>query len=190
MNGATASLFDRELAATLREAFARPGIEKLKNEIGGAGEKQLQAVLAKATAPTDKTRQWFEAGACFVAGTQVHTKEGLVPIEKLKIGDWVLSRPEDPSQGSELAYKRVLKTLCIPIKKYTKFERGIVKTMMPVALNLWKYIARWITLFGWMSMVGLRHHRSPACTGLQSFKCVMGLMHGVSTATSIKLLNP
>jgi Bacterial Ig domain/Bacterial cadherin-like domain len=110
MNGATASLFDKELAATLRESFARPSIEKLKNEIGGAGEKQLQAVLAKATASTDKTRQWFEAGACFVAGTQVHTKEGLVPIEKLKIGDWVLSRPENSSQGSELAYKRVLKT--------------------------------------------------------------------------------
>ena len=106
MNGATASLFDKELAATLREAFARPSIEKLKNEIGGAGKKQLLAVLEKSTA-ADKTRKWFEPGACFAAGTLVHTKEGLVPIEQIKVGDWVLSKPEN---GGEQAYKRVLQT--------------------------------------------------------------------------------
>lgn len=41
------------------------------------------------------------------AGTLVHTKEGLVPIEKIKVGDWVLSQPE--AKG-ELTYKNVLKT--------------------------------------------------------------------------------
>jgi hypothetical protein len=46
--------------------------------------------------------------ACFVAGTLVHTKEGLIPIENIKIGDWVLSQPE--RQG-ELAYKCVVKTM-------------------------------------------------------------------------------
>jgi hypothetical protein len=44
---------------------------------------------------------------CFVAGTLIHTKEGLVPIEQIKVGDWVLSQPE--AQG-ELAYKRVVNT--------------------------------------------------------------------------------
>lgn len=44
----------------------------------------------------------------FVAGTLVHTKEGLVPIEKLKVGDWVLSKPEN-GEG-ERAYKRVVNT--------------------------------------------------------------------------------
>ena len=29
----------------------------------------------------------FEPGACFAAGTLVHTKEGLVPIEQIKVGD-------------------------------------------------------------------------------------------------------
>ena len=28
---------------------------------------------------------------CFVAGTLVHTKDGLVQIEQIKVGDWVLS---------------------------------------------------------------------------------------------------
>ncbi len=110
MEGAVAGLFDRELAATLRESFARPSIEKLMAEVGGAGEKQLKAVLDKLTAP-DKTRKWFEPGACFAAGTLVHTKEGLVPIEQIKVGDYVLSKPEN---GGEQAYKRVLKTFEYP----------------------------------------------------------------------------
>ena len=50
-------------------------------------------------------------GGCFVAGTLVHTKDGLKPIEQIKVGDWVLSRPEDPAQGTETDYKRVTKTL-------------------------------------------------------------------------------
>ena len=47
-----------------------------------------------------------QAGS-LVAGTLVHTKEGLRPIEEIKVGDYVLSKPEN---GGELAYKRVTKT--------------------------------------------------------------------------------
>ena len=50
----------------------------------------------------------FETTACFAKGALVHTKEGLVPIEKLRVGDWVLSKPEDGT--GELAYKRVTHT--------------------------------------------------------------------------------
>ncbi|RHX89489.1 hypothetical protein DLM76_21420, partial [Leptospira yasudae] len=44
---------------------------------------------------------------CFVAGTLVHTKNGLVPIEQVRAGDLVLSYNEF---GEELEYNRVLKT--------------------------------------------------------------------------------
>ncbi|RZU48266.1 hypothetical protein EV700_0057 [Fluviicoccus keumensis] len=44
----------------------------------------------------------------FVAGTLVHTDKGLVPIEQIKVGDWVLSK-HDNGQG-EQAYKRVVNT--------------------------------------------------------------------------------
>ena len=44
---------------------------------------------------------------CFVAGTLVHTKEGLVPIEKIKVGDSVLSQAE--TKG-ERVYKPVVNT--------------------------------------------------------------------------------
>ena len=95
MNGATVYLYAPTLSSTLREAFVRPSIDKLKAELGGAGKKLQEAILAKLTAPINKPRFIFETGACFVAGTLVHTKEGLVPIEQLKIGDWVLSKPEN-----------------------------------------------------------------------------------------------
>ncbi|TDM05381.1 MAG: hypothetical protein C4K60_11350 [Ideonella sp. MAG2] len=50
---------------------------------------------------------------CFAAGTLVHTKEGLKPIEEIKVGDWVLSYPDDQTtpdkfrEESEYFYKQV-----------------------------------------------------------------------------------
>lgn len=45
---------------------------------------------------------------CFVAGTLVHTKEGLRPIEQIKVGDYVLSKPE--SGVGEPSYQQVTRT--------------------------------------------------------------------------------
>ena len=53
-------------------------------------------------------RKDLDVDSGFVAGTLVHTKEGLVPIEQIKVGDWVLSKHES-GQG-EREYKRVTKT--------------------------------------------------------------------------------
>lgn len=46
-------------------------------------------------------------GGGFMAGTLVHTRAGLVPIENIKAGDWVLSQPE---QTGEPTYKQVVNT--------------------------------------------------------------------------------
>jgi hypothetical protein len=54
-----------------------------------------------------------------VAGTLVHTKEGLVPIEKIRIGDMVLSQPEETGA---LAYKRVLNTFSFEDKQVCLVE--------------------------------------------------------------------
>ena len=55
----------------------------------------------------------------FVAGTLVHTKNGLVPIEKIRIGDWVLSQPE--MKGGQ-AYKRVANTFVFEYKEVLFIE--------------------------------------------------------------------
>jgi hypothetical protein len=49
-------------------------------------------------------------GGCFVAGTLVHTKVGLKPVETIKVGDWVLSQPEE--QG-ERVYRQVTNTFAL-----------------------------------------------------------------------------
>ncbi len=43
----------------------------------------------------------------FVAGTLVHTDKGLVPIQEIKVGDRVLSRPERGGQGAPTECKLV-----------------------------------------------------------------------------------
>ncbi|MEY2864117.1 MAG: hypothetical protein RLY58_1824 [Pseudomonadota bacterium] len=48
----------------------------------------------------------------FVAGTLVHTDQGLVPIEQINVGNLVLSKHE----SGDVAYKRVLKTFKSPEK--------------------------------------------------------------------------
>ena len=49
------------------------------------------------------------AGEGFIKGTRAHTKDGLKPIEEIKVGDYVLSKPE--SGEGEVAYKRVVRTV-------------------------------------------------------------------------------
>ncbi len=46
---------------------------------------------------------------CFAAGTLVHSRDGLKPIERIAVGDWVLSQPE--RGGGERAYRRVTRTI-------------------------------------------------------------------------------
>lgn len=73
---------------------------------GMTGQKQLEAILKKYT-EIKLSVQKYEP-ACFAGGTLVHTKNGLVPIEQIQVGDWVLSKHE--SGEGERKYKRVTKT--------------------------------------------------------------------------------
>lgn len=44
----------------------------------------------------------------FVAGTLIHTDKGLMPIQDIKVGDLISTRPEDDS--GDIEYKPVVKT--------------------------------------------------------------------------------
>lgn len=85
-----------------------------------------QQVINDACETLNKAQQFFQSG-CFVAGTLVHTKEGLIPIEKINVGNWVLSQPEE---GGEKAYKRVAKTFC--------FEDEAVLSVDYIEKDIWE----------------------------------------------------
>jgi hypothetical protein len=69
-------------------------------------ENALKEFLKKLS-DGNATKRSYEPG-CFAAGTLVHTKEGLRPIETVKVGDWVLSKHE--SGEGEREYKQVTQT--------------------------------------------------------------------------------
>jgi hypothetical protein len=95
-----------------------------------------------------KQEEW--QGACFMAGTLVHTDKGLVPIEQLKVGDRVLSR--SANGRGELIYKAITKTIqtegapvfllefepyidpSIPVLERIKLRRALQKELQPSPL--------------------------------------------------------
>jgi hypothetical protein len=99
-----------------------------------------------------------------IAGTPVQTRDGLKPIEQIQVGDWVLSRPEDPAQGTGSGYKRVTKTFRFEDKEVVRFcwhhqlgdgngefDSVFVTPDHPV----WSYPHGWVVM-GRMHMVGRR----------------------------------
>ena len=94
-----------------------PTCQKVAALISGAVSQQPKNMRCKLT-----------GDGCFMAGTLVHTQEGLVPIEEIKVGDWVLSQSEEKG---EQAYKRVVRTMEFenqPVYSlsYTKVAKTIV----------------------------------------------------------------
>ena len=57
---------------------------------------------------------------CFIKGTLVETEEGWTPIDELKVGDWVMSRPENGI--GEAVPKRVVNTFCFEGKEVWNLE--------------------------------------------------------------------
>ncbi|PSJ42216.1 polymorphic toxin-type HINT domain-containing protein [Allosphingosinicella deserti] len=106
------------------QAFQRldsAGKQEVILRLAGAGT--VEAVAAVLTAGASRAasvgritsaaeniapRTIAEFGACFVAGTQVHTPEGLAAIEKLRPGDLVLAQPE---LGGERSARRIVRVV-------------------------------------------------------------------------------
>ena len=110
------SLIDEGAIAEFTERVFKDSLKQVQDKLRaqGIGGNALEAKALEAMRKP--------AIGCFVAGTLVHTKEGLKPIEQIKVGDWVLSRPEDPEQGTQTGYKRVTKTFRFEDKEVVCFS--------------------------------------------------------------------
>jgi len=121
----------------------------------------------------DNTRKWFEPGACFAKGTLVHTKEGLVPIEQIKVGDWVLSKPEN---GGEQAYKRVLQTFAHPPERIVDLGKVCKTPAEPQA-------GSWISFGG--KSAALRSLKRPFSSSMQAIPRTPDALMPVPPATTL-----
>ena len=113
---AETALIDKGAVGEFAERLFKPSLDQVMQELREQSKLSGEALQKKAL---DELR--LPAIGCFVAGTLVHTKEGLKPIEQIKVGDWVLSRPENPEQGTETGYKRVTKTFRFEDKEVVRF---------------------------------------------------------------------
>jgi len=83
---------------------------------------------------------------CAVAGTLVHTNNGLVPIERLKIGDLVLSQSEE---NGDAEFKRVIRT-----SSYDDRELFLMEYFLPDEMNAHHLVVTgnhrfWVEEEGW-----------------------------------------
>jgi hypothetical protein len=83
-------------------------ITQASRDQGLSGQRLFDDVYGKITRIDENIRYPDTVGGCFIKGTMVHTREGLKPIEKIKVGDYVLSSPENKPEIRE--YKRVVNT--------------------------------------------------------------------------------
>ena len=99
---------------------ALPPVSTMEVSSPADAARQLASDLAVNPDGSITCRNPSDPGGCFVAGTLVHTKEGLKPIEEIRVGDWVLSKPENGA--GEQAYKRVTKTFRFENKEVMLLE--------------------------------------------------------------------
>ncbi|MDD2775007.1 MAG: polymorphic toxin-type HINT domain-containing protein [Gallionella sp.] len=91
---------------------------------------------------------------CFVAGTLVWTDKGQVPIEQIKVGDRVLSKPENGS--GEQTYKTVVNTFVHEDKEIWFFHYIHDYTMAETVVYGTANHPVWVDGKGWTSIDSLR----------------------------------
>jgi hypothetical protein len=110
VTAARASIKDEALQATFDLKLLPQTYTELKALYGKelSGEALYKKIQQEASKFIDDALALIKQLGCFVAGTLVHTQEGLKPIEDIKVGDYVLSKPEN-GEG-ELCYQPVTRT--------------------------------------------------------------------------------
>lgn len=122
--------------------------------------------------------------ACFVAGTPVETRDGLRAIDRLAIGDQVLSRHEETG---EIAYRTVVRTIVIEDKQIYRLvvadEAGNRETIRTTDEHPF-----WIAGHGWVRAADLREG-DPLLTPSGEHRVVVSLVEeeGLETVHNIEV---
>lgn len=115
---------------------------------------KLNKQVVKSIALPKIINEHCHGASCFVAGTLVHTNQGLVPIEQIKVGDLVLSRHEDGDDSFPTEYKQVTKTFKSTDKKdifslkfvseHSNDETGVIEYLFSTSNHpYWKQNSGW-----------------------------------------------
>lgn len=112
-----------------------------------AGDALYRKVIDDASLATT-SRPVTAPSGCFAAGTLVHARHGLTPIEQIRVGDWVLSQSE-AKDGSAPAYKQVVNTFAFEDKEVT-----LVRCYKPDGDPLEQFVVTanhpfWVKGIGW-----------------------------------------
>jgi hypothetical protein len=166
-DGAKAALYDPELAAVLEARYPRPSLERLEQLAKADGKLSGDCLFQRIIDDIGNLRlpRYPETvNGCFIAGTLVHTREGMKPIEEIQAGDYVLSAPEN-GEG-EKTYKRVLNTFAYDDKEIWVVK---IRNWDPDALGIKNKQIRhiyctgnhpfWVESEGWTAAEHLRHDR-------------------------------
>jgi YD repeat-containing protein len=103
------SSFGTNIVAALPSTIAGMVGGVLDIALGGPELRAAQAAEKAARALAADKSARLQDGACFVAGTLVHTPGGLVAIETIEVGDWVLAKSEN-NDGGEIHRRQVTET--------------------------------------------------------------------------------
>ncbi|WP_246032086.1 TIGR04388 family protein [Leptospira fluminis] len=123
----------------------------------------------------------FEFDTCFVAGTLVYTKEGYKGIEKIQVGDWVLSHNEKTGQ---LSFQRVTETYIhdVPLVHKITYHNGIVVE------TTWNH-PFYVKGSGWTQVKDLSpEDRSVTLASIQNSVILEGRNQGVAIGASLASL--
>jgi len=112
----------------------------------------------------------------FATGTVVRTKEGLVPIEQIKVGDWVLSYPDDQPISKEYKvdfnppqiYKRALQVFVTEKQAVTEFPILNTGTGDIERLTATLNHPIFVLNHGWMTLAAIRARRQ--LVGVENYR--------------------
>lgn len=125
------------------------------DEFHAKGQVKQKLLLKRLKEHDINAAKDFDAApGCFVAGTLVHTKEGMRPIEQIKVGDMVLSKPEDGSGAA--SYKRVTKTFVRQSEEVFLVEYALSGEEILRSLVVTSEHPFWVDRLGWTAARNLR----------------------------------